>query len=168
MIDRGTDRPEPLKFTGHARDFTSGTSTLNDNQLDYMHARFYSAATGRFLSVDPGRDWDPYQPQSWNLYAYVRNNPINSTDPTGMKMDCVTKEDGSEDCTVIPDPEPAPGPELGLSDEMLRWLDERWYAVDDIRNPVTAMTLGEHATASANFAVGFGDASSLGLTAHAG
>ena len=46
MIDRGTDRPEPLKFTSHARDFTSGTSTLNDNQLDYMHARFYSRRNG--------------------------------------------------------------------------------------------------------------------------
>jgi RHS repeat-associated protein len=63
-----------LRFTGHERDAS---------QLDYMHARYYSPGVGRFLSVDPGRDWDPRKPQSWNMYAYVRNNPINTMDPTG-------------------------------------------------------------------------------------
>jgi hypothetical protein len=48
-----------------------------------------SITTGRFLSVDPGRDWDPHQPQSWNMYSYVRNNPINRTDPTGRWVDTV-------------------------------------------------------------------------------
>ncbi|MFP5247546.1 MAG: RHS repeat-associated core domain-containing protein, partial [Thermoanaerobaculia bacterium] len=38
---------ERLKFTGHERD-TAG--------LDYMHARYYSAGVGRFLSVDPVLD----------------------------------------------------------------------------------------------------------------
>lgn len=83
MLERGTDRPEPMKFTGHERDFTAGTDTNNRNQLDYMHARYYSPVWGRFLSVDPGRDWDLRQPQSWNMYAYVRNNPINRIDRTG-------------------------------------------------------------------------------------
>ena len=64
-----------MKFTSHERDTTTGQS------LDYMHARFYSAAWGRFLSVDPGRDWNLHQPQSWNMYAYVQNNPMNRTDP---------------------------------------------------------------------------------------
>ncbi|MFP5245805.1 MAG: RHS repeat-associated core domain-containing protein [Thermoanaerobaculia bacterium] len=65
---------ERKKFTGHERD-ASG--------LDYMHARYYSAGVGRFLTVDPGRDWDPRKPQAWNMYSYVRNNPINTIDPTG-------------------------------------------------------------------------------------
>lgn len=65
---------EKKQFTGHERDAES---------LDYMHARFYGPFVGRFLSVDPGRDWDVRQPQSWNMYAYVRNNPINNTDPDG-------------------------------------------------------------------------------------
>jgi len=39
---------------------------------------------GRFLSVDPGFDVQPENPQSWNLYAYVRNNPVNATDPMGL------------------------------------------------------------------------------------
>ncbi|MDP9178990.1 MAG: hypothetical protein M3O61_15030 [Gemmatimonadota bacterium] len=73
------------QFTGHERDSPT---------LDYMHARYYNPSMGRFLSVDPGKDWDPQRPQSWNMYSYVRNNPINSTDPTGR---CQKPVDG--DCT---------------------------------------------------------------------
>lgn len=43
--------------------------------------------TGRFLSVDPVLDQKLAlsNPQAWNRYAYVRNNPINKTDPTGRR-----------------------------------------------------------------------------------
>jgi RHS repeat-associated protein len=75
---------ETLKFTGHERDFASDRPPL-----DYMHARYYEGRAGRFLSIDPGRDWDPKSPQSWNMYAYVRNNPINRSDPDG-KFVCVS------------------------------------------------------------------------------
>jgi len=75
--------PERLHFTGHERDYHGGTATANTDYLDYMHARYYRAAVGRFLAVDPGQDWDLEQPQSWNMYSYVRNDPMNTTDPTG-------------------------------------------------------------------------------------
>jgi len=68
-----------LKFTGHERD----QNYAPGQELDYMHARYYSFTHARFLSVDPGRDFDPKNPQSWNLYAYTRNNPVNRTDPDG-------------------------------------------------------------------------------------
>lgn len=73
---------ERLKFTGHERDSSPGTSPGSD--LDYMHARYYDANAGRFLSVDP--TWESaglQNPQSWNRYSYVVNNPIRHTDPDG-------------------------------------------------------------------------------------
>jgi RHS repeat-associated protein len=77
---------ERLRFTGHERDTDSyGIS------LDYMHARFYNSRGGKFMSVDPGRDWDMKQPQSWNLYSYVRNNPINARDPDGRFTGAVSQ-----------------------------------------------------------------------------
>lgn len=72
---------ERIRFAGQERDFDY--SGLN---IYYMHARYYNPEGGKFLSLDPGRDWDIRQPQSWNLYSYARNNPMNATDPTGREM----------------------------------------------------------------------------------
>jgi RHS repeat-associated protein len=78
----------PLKFTGHER----------DGDLDYMHARHYRAGWGRFLSADRGKDWDPKRPQSWNMYAYVRGNPLGMTDPTGRNAEITCNQ--KNNCTV--------------------------------------------------------------------
>lgn len=72
---------ERIRFTGHERDSGYGPGW----DLDYMHARYYRPTWGRFLTVDPGRDWDPTRPQSWNLYTYVRNRPIIAVDPDGKQ-----------------------------------------------------------------------------------
>ena len=84
---RGFDRESPHRFTGHERDFDSVAPNDSSGYVDSMHARYYAAKTGRFSSVDPGRDWDLEQPQSWNMYAYVRNNPVRLTDSTGRQID---------------------------------------------------------------------------------
>jgi len=76
-------RSDPMKYTGHEREFYGAGNVDNSDYLDYMHARYYNPNMGRFLSVDPGKDRDPHKPQSWNGYVYVRNNPINTVDPTG-------------------------------------------------------------------------------------
>jgi RHS repeat-associated protein len=57
------------------------TSDYTDD-LYFLHARWYFPSMGRFLSADPVRG-DPAQPQSLNLYAYVRGNPLNAVDPDG-------------------------------------------------------------------------------------
>jgi RHS repeat-associated protein len=75
-----------IKFAGQERDDDGTSATVGD--IDYMHARYYAATSGRFLAVDPGKDWDSSVPQSWNLYAYVRNNPIDNTDATGREITC--------------------------------------------------------------------------------
>jgi RHS repeat-associated protein len=63
------------KFTGKERDAESG--------LDNFGARYDSSSLGRFMSPDPlaGHTEDP---QTLNRYVYVRNNPLNLTDPTGL------------------------------------------------------------------------------------
>jgi RHS repeat-associated protein len=67
------------KFTGKERDAETG--------LDYFGARYFSGAQGRFTSADsPFADQHAEDPQSWNMYAYVRNNPLKNTDPDGR--DC--------------------------------------------------------------------------------
>jgi RHS repeat-associated protein len=63
------------QFTGHERDPESG--------LDYMRARYYSASLGRFIGADPGDDLLLGDPQTWNTYVYVRNNPLVGIDPSG-------------------------------------------------------------------------------------
>ena len=93
QINWGDPHIDAMRFTGHQREFLGFINTENTEYLDYMHARFYDPNLGRFLSVDPGKDWDPKKPQSWNMYSYVRNNPINATDPTGR---CQKPVDG--DC----------------------------------------------------------------------
>ena len=51
-----------------------------------MLARYYGSSLGRFQSPDPGKDIDLEDPQSWNKYTYVRNNPVLLTDPDGRKV----------------------------------------------------------------------------------
>jgi RHS repeat-associated protein len=72
----GSDFPMRHRFTGKERDAETG--------LDYFGARYMSSAQGRFTSPDkPFADQHPENPQSWNLYAYVRNNPLSMVDPNG-------------------------------------------------------------------------------------
>lgn len=56
-----------------------------------MLARYYSSSLGRFMAVDPVLDVKTAMenPQGWNRYAYVKNNPILRTDPDGRCDECL-------------------------------------------------------------------------------
>lgn len=78
-------------FTGKERD-----SVPDDRNgvsgIDYFGARYYSSTMGRFMSADWSDDpdpipyGDPENPQSLNLYSYVANNPISSSDDDGHQV----------------------------------------------------------------------------------
>jgi RHS repeat-associated protein len=66
-------------FTGYEADAETG--------LNFAEARYQSSAQGRFTSVDPlGASASVGDPQSFNRYSYVNNNPVNFVDPTGMSL----------------------------------------------------------------------------------
>ena len=69
----GTGSTE-YRFTGQQDDATLG--------YQYLRARYYDPAVGRFISRDafPGFDTNP---ASQHAYAYALNDPVNLTDPSG-------------------------------------------------------------------------------------
>src|SRR6185437_16016786 len=94
------------KFTGKERDTESG--------LDYFGARYYSNGLGRFITPD----WAakpvtiPYavlgDPQTLNLYTYVRNIPTTRIDPEGHE-DLKPQNWGQTPNTTPVEGDPVPG-----------------------------------------------------------
>ena len=89
-----TDTTLEQRFTGKERDQESGN--------DYFGARYYASSMGRFMSPDWSAQAEPVpyakldDPQSLNLYPYVRNNPLARTDPDGHCPECAELEQEAE------------------------------------------------------------------------
>ncbi|MFF3005756.1 polymorphic toxin-type HINT domain-containing protein [Kitasatospora sp. NPDC057940] len=66
-------------FVGGSKDDTTGLTNLG--------ARQYDPIRGRFISPDP--ILDAADPQQWNGYAYSNNNPVNLSDPSGLRPEGV-------------------------------------------------------------------------------
>jgi len=85
------------KYTGAERDTETG--------FDFLQARYHASVQGRLMSPDPfNAGADIGNPQSWNGYSYVGNNPMAYVDPSGMftQVPCnsqgVNPIDGSDFC----------------------------------------------------------------------
>lgn len=93
MYSCSTAEAAASQFTAKERDAETG--------LDYFGARYFSGAQGRFTSPNaPLFDQHAGDPQSWNLYSYVRNNPLRFIDPTGSK--CVNLDTGGQGDDGLP------------------------------------------------------------------
>jgi RHS repeat-associated protein len=75
------------RITGKERD--------SETAFDYFGARYYGSNMGRFMTPDWSSEAVPVpyasfaDPQSLNLYSYVRNNPLSRFDLDGHKpLDC--------------------------------------------------------------------------------
>ncbi|MEW5980679.1 MAG: RHS repeat-associated core domain-containing protein [Acidobacteriota bacterium] len=88
------------EFTAKERD--------SESSLDYFIARYHSGAQGRFQSPDPynpvvdideADEFSDYlsQPQNWNRYVYVWNNPLRFIDPNGERVYVVTYTTGNSE-----------------------------------------------------------------------
>lgn len=82
------------RFTGYEKD--------TETDLDFAQARMYQNKHGRFTTVDPlMASASLINPQTFNRYTYTGNNPINYTDPSGLKW----VQDGNYEIYWIDDKE---------------------------------------------------------------
>jgi RHS repeat-associated protein len=70
-------KENPIRYAGYYFD--------RKTQYYYLQARYYDPRPARFISED-SYEGEIEQPQTLNLYAYVSNNPLLYSDPSGHKQ----------------------------------------------------------------------------------
>ena len=105
----GSNRAGGARFYPYGEEI--GTKTVDDRTkfatytrdgtgLDYADQRFYASSYGRFNTPDPTRmNIKTGSPASWNAFAYVEGDPVDSNDPTGRFV----YGPGPDYCAMYPD-----------------------------------------------------------------
>ncbi|HKO60488.1 MAG TPA: RHS repeat-associated core domain-containing protein [Pyrinomonadaceae bacterium] len=100
---------QPKRFTSYDRDV---------NGSDEAMFRRYNRWHGRFDQPDPyDGSYNLADPQGFNRYAYVQNDPVNFTDPTGL--------DRFDDKLGPPPPPPTLVPPSGPLPRVIIYTDDR-------------------------------------------
>lgn len=106
-----------LVLTGGDQDnnYYAGLDKDLESATEHAQYRQYSHVLGRWMSPDPyDGSYDPTNPQSFDRYNYVLNNPVNATDSLGLD-DCGGDDPDAkgvqpEFCLKPPPPPPPPSP----------------------------------------------------------
>ena len=95
LSDRSGNPVERTVFSAYGREWNSAsTATIRETHrytgqplddetgLYFYGFRYYDPQLARFIQPDSIIP-DRFNPQTWNRFSYVRNNPLKYTDPTG-------------------------------------------------------------------------------------
>jgi RHS repeat-associated protein len=90
-----TNRSRAGGCAGTNYSFLTSKERDNETALDYFEARYFSSDQGRFTSVDPVffQKEMLIDPQRYNQYSYVRNNPLKFVDPKGEAIELMGDEE---------------------------------------------------------------------------
>ncbi len=79
----------PLSSRGTLTSYGFAGEWTDETGLQYLRARYYSPATGSFLSRDPFLG-SLNQPATLNAYSYAGGNPVLYSDPSGRCIDGIS------------------------------------------------------------------------------
>lgn len=80
IYKEASEGPDNFRYKFGSKELDEGAD------LYYFNARYYDPLTGRFITADTQLGGHPWQADVLNRYAYVLNNPIKNSDPSGNSV----------------------------------------------------------------------------------